>query len=298
MEERIYKTPAEFDRALKKAAKEADGDTGERYRQALRDRFLCRIFSDPDERFILKGGSGMLARVPNARTTRDTDFALRKKETPDNIIAAIEKLLAIDMGDFCKFRLTRKQESMDENGYSRLLKLRYASYIGEIEKDPVLVDISLDCELTLPPDKIVPANRLAISGIDMNSYYVYSVADQLADKMCAIMERHPGGWASSRMKDLADVVTYALNQDFFLFDLSNAIVSECKRRNMEVPKEFAAPEEWRSGFQAFTKKVELPKAYQVFDSAVLLASKVFDLALRKPISIMKWDSKVLEWKRV
>ena len=31
-------------------------DIGDGYRQALRDRFLCRVFSDPDGRFILKGG--------------------------------------------------------------------------------------------------------------------------------------------------------------------------------------------------------------------------------------------------
>ena len=78
----IYKTPAEFDRAIKQAASKAEGDTGERYRQALRDRFLCRVFSDSESRFILKGGSGMLARVPNARATRDADFATQKKSRP------------------------------------------------------------------------------------------------------------------------------------------------------------------------------------------------------------------------
>ena len=33
----IYKTPDEFDRAIKQAASKAEGDAGERYRQALRD---------------------------------------------------------------------------------------------------------------------------------------------------------------------------------------------------------------------------------------------------------------------
>lgn len=139
----IYKTPAEFDRAVKKAASKAEGDTGERYRQALRDRFLCRVFSDSENRFILKGVSGMLARVPNARATRDADFATRKNESPDEIVNALNELLAVDMGDYCRFALTRREESKDDNGYSRLLKLRYATYIGDEEKDPVLVDLSL-----------------------------------------------------------------------------------------------------------------------------------------------------------
>ena len=33
------------------------------------------MFSNPDGRFILKGGSGLLARIPDGRVTRDIDFA-------------------------------------------------------------------------------------------------------------------------------------------------------------------------------------------------------------------------------
>ena len=58
----------------KKAVRDRGGDPGDGYRQALRDRFLCRVFSDPDGRFILKGGSGLLARIPDGRATRDIDF--------------------------------------------------------------------------------------------------------------------------------------------------------------------------------------------------------------------------------
>ena len=61
-----YSTPAAFDRAIKKAVKEAGAEPGEGYRQALRDRFLCRVFADGNEAFVLKGGSGLLARIPDA----------------------------------------------------------------------------------------------------------------------------------------------------------------------------------------------------------------------------------------
>ena len=42
----------------------------------------------------------------------------------------------------------------------------------------------------------------------------YPLVDQLADKLCAVMELQPGGWQSSRMKDLVDIVTYATNESF------------------------------------------------------------------------------------
>lgn len=291
----IYKTPAEFDRVIKKAASKAEGDTGERYRQALRDRFLCRVFSDSENRFILKGGSGMLARVPNARATRDADFAMRKNESPDEVVNALDELLAADMSDFCHFVLTRREESKDDNGYSGLLKLRYATYIGDEEKDPVLVDLSLGCEVTLPPEKLTPANRLDVPGLDVRDYLVYSVEDQLADKLCAIMETHPGGWCSSRMKDLTDVVAYALTQSPSSDGLSAAIANECARRSMGVPQEFEAPAEWRVGYQSFALKTNMLEEYQSFDQSCSLASRLFDPILKGQISNKKWGPDSLAW---
>ena len=47
----------------------------ERIRQAYFDRLLCRVFSEgPSSQWVLKGGTGMLARVPNARATMDIDL--------------------------------------------------------------------------------------------------------------------------------------------------------------------------------------------------------------------------------
>ena len=291
-----YRTPAEFDRAIKKAANKAEGDTGERYRQALRDRFLCRGFSDPEKRFILKGGSGLLARVPNARATRDADFATRKKENPEEVVSVLDTLLAIDMGDFCRFVLTQREESKDDNGYSRLLKLRYATYIGDEEKDPILVDLSLDCEVTLPPEKLTPANRLNVPGVVAQDYFVYSVEDQLADKLCAIMEIHPGGWRSSRMKDLLDVVTYALTQSPSGNGLSVAIANECARRSMSMPQEFKAPDEWRVGYQSFAQKTKAPESYQSFEQSCSLASSLFDPALKGQTDNKRWNPNTLTWE--
>lgn len=121
-----------------------------------------------------------------------------------------------DMGDYLTFKRTKCEESLDENGYSRLLKLRYATFMGHEEKDPILIDLSLDCGTTLPPERIEPASRVYVEGLETCKYLVYPLPDQLADKLCAIMERQPGGWHSSRMKDLVDIVFYATNESFCL----------------------------------------------------------------------------------
>ena len=276
---KAYATPAAFDRALKKVAKTAGNNPGEAYRQALRDRFLCRVFHDGNEGFVLKGAGGMLARVPNARATRDLDFAVAGHAGIDQVLAEMERIASIDLNDWCSFRLTKSEESMDENGYSRLLKLRFASFVGMEEKDPILIDLSLDCVMTRPPERITPANRIDVEGLETCDYLIYPLADQLADKFCAIMEVQPGGHPSSRMKDLVDVVTYAMSECFELSQLKHAIKSECAKRGMAMPKCFGAPESWRERFAGFATKNRVAEEFASFDEASNLASKLFDAAL-------------------
>lgn len=94
------------------------------------------MFSNPEGRFILKGGSGLLARIPGARSTRDLDFAARPRVSAEDALREMEDVAALDLGDFCRFVLTRHEEAMDENGYSRLLKLRFATYVASRRRTP------------------------------------------------------------------------------------------------------------------------------------------------------------------
>lgn len=292
----LYATPATFDRALKKAAKTAGGDPGEAYRQALRDRFLCRVFYGGNGRFVLKGGSGMLARIPNARATRDLDFAASGRVSAESALAELERVAALDLGDWCSFKLTKSEESMDENGYSRLLRLRFATLVGREEKDPVLIDLSLDCQTTLPPERLAPANRLEMPGLETCDYLMYPLPDQMADKLCAIMELQPGGYPSSRMKDLVDVVLYATNEQFDLGQLRCAIASECAKCGMSVPGSFAAPGAWRDRFEDYAQKNGVQGEFVSFETASALASRFFNPALvNAGRGNDVWDSKELCW---
>lgn len=293
-----YANEGQLDRALKKALRVACIDPGTGYRQALRDRFLCRVFSDPESRFVLKGGSGLLARISDARATRDIDFATLKCESPESAVAALNSLVTKDMGDFLTFELTKCEECQDENGYSRLLKLRYATYLGHEEKDPILIDLALDCGTTLPPERIEPASRVFIEGLATSDYLVYPLPDQLADKLCAIMELQPGGWQSSRMKDLVDVVFYATNEPFLLGQLSYSIQCECARRGMAVPIEFAAPKAWESRFSVFAKNSGVAVDYASFPAACSLASKFYNPALlgEKQDVEATWNPERLCWE--
>ena len=293
-----FESAEQFDRAAKKSVKESGRDPGTAYREMLRDRFLCRVFGGADGKFVLKGGSGLLARIPDARATKDIDFFRHSRESAETPLQALNALAARDLGDFCSFRLTDSEESLDENGYSRLLKLRYASFIGDEEKDPILIDLSLDCSTTLPPELVSPANRVRIEGVETCDYLAYPLPDQLADKLCAIMELQPGGWPSSRMKDLVDVVTYATHEGFSLRQLATAIESECGKRGMAVPKRFEAPSIWRPRFADFAKRNGVSRDFAAFDAAVKLAAGVFGPALSESAAgDAEWSCTDLGWRR-
>lgn len=291
-----YATPQAFDRALKKAVAAAGCDRGERYRQMLRDRFLCRVFSIAEDEFVLKGGSGLLARIPGARSTRDIDFGHKGNADAGHVLQRLNIAVQRDLGDWCRFELTRCEESLDENGYSRLLKLRYTTYVGEEEKDPILIDLSLDCAPTAAPKRLTPANRVELDGIETCDYLMYPLPDQLADKFCAIMEKYPGGRESSRMKDLVDVVAYASNECFKLGELAIAIRSECSKREMLVPDAFAAPTSWSSGFSAFAKRHGVAEDFATLDSASALAAKFFNPALSDAEVDKLWNYENLRWE--
>jgi hypothetical protein len=175
------------------------------------------------------------------------------------------------------------------------LKLRFATYIGSEEKDPILIDLSLDCTTTLPPERITPANRLVVDGIKTYDYMAYPLPDQIADKFCAIMELQPGGYPSSRMKDLVDVVFYLTHKRFESAQVRHAIESECAKRNMEIPKSFTAPSIWSSRFDSFAKNCGLAPEFASSEGATQLAAKFFNPVIEDTLFCASWDYLQLKW---
>jgi hypothetical protein len=282
-----------FDRAVKKAIKDSGREPGAAYRQMLRDRFLCRVFSRSDH-FILKGGSGMLARMADSRATRDVDLALSGSGTAVSALEELKALASLDLDDWCRFILDRYEEALDDNGYSRLLKLRFSTHIGEQEKDPILIDLSLDCTITDTPQRVIPKNRVHLEGIITAEYLLYPVVDQIADKLCAIIELHEGR-PSSRTKDLVDLVLLALDESYEGEKLQIAIGAELVRRNLKHDVELAIPTLWRNTYSKMAELTFIPLKYQDFDAACELVQTIFNPVLAGSVSDKCWDPKNLSW---
>lgn len=289
-----FATGEQVERLIAKTIKQSGKEPGKTYREVLRDRLLVRLFSEGCERFALKGGSGMLARIPDARATRDIDLISTSEESVEQVMADFERLIARDMGDLFRFEVEGFEEALDDNGYARLLKIKCLTFIGAAEKDPVMIDLSLDGEMTDLPVFIVPLNRIEIPGFATADYLVYPLVDQVADKLCAMVELH-NGYPSSRVKDLVDVMLVLAHEDVNCVRMRRALATEAEKRGLAPLKAVEPPSFWRSLYPAQAKKTALPQDFVNFDFAVtLLAAFTKPLVGEGDFSI--WNHHELQWE--
>ena len=91
-----YKTPAALEMAVRDAARESPMDTNRAIVGFYFHRFLCRVFSEDDGRFVLKGGQSVLARTLDARVTRDIDL-VAQEESLEEAVADLARAASIDL---------------------------------------------------------------------------------------------------------------------------------------------------------------------------------------------------------
>jgi Nucleotidyl transferase AbiEii toxin, Type IV TA system len=72
-------------------------NSGALLRQFVDDRLLARVFHAPDAPWVLKGGTAVLARVDDARTTKDVDL-LGELDDIDVALGRLRSAAAVDLG--------------------------------------------------------------------------------------------------------------------------------------------------------------------------------------------------------
>lgn len=120
-----YPTSKGVERAIKHAARTQAETIGRSVKMLVDEevhrRFLSRVFSEGEEsQWILKGGAGMLARVPTARATTDLDL-LQEGYSLDQALEDLRRLAAVDLGDhfLFEFRMSQPILQGEQNQYLR-----------------------------------------------------------------------------------------------------------------------------------------------------------------------------------
>lgn len=296
-----YPTAKGVEDAIKAAARRASAadpslTTDQRIRLEHFNRFLSRVFSEGSEsEWLLKGGTGMLARVPSTRATLDIDLFCGGYGL-DEAVADLRRLAEHDLGDHFRFVYVAHRSIVGGEGqpYTDGCRVLFDAYIGAQKKGSIGVDLATGGGLTAEPTISAPANALDLPRLIGFDYRLYPVVDQIADKVCATMHRY-GERPSSREKDLVDLVVLAVTHDIDGTALTRAIVTETRRRRMDPIDRFVVPVEWGAAYARMARSVPYCADRTSIDAASELVAALIDPALDGTAIGRTWSSDEREW---
>lgn len=297
-----YSTPRGVEAAIKEAAKNAAQadpslDTNKRIRLEYFNRFLSRTFSEGENsEWVLKGGTGILARIPSSRSTRDIDL-YRQGFTLDQALEDLKRLASIDIGDHFRFEYVSHDVAIatETQPYTDGYRVSFNIFIGVIKKGSVQIDLAVGTGITDEVSASVPATTLGLPRLISNPYRLYPVVDQIADKVCATVADYDGR-PSSREKDLVDLVVFAITQEIDGTALSLAINTERDRRKMEPFERFVVPSTWGPGYVKQSRPVPHCADYRTVELAAELAARLIEPALTGEANRRTWSTEMLQWQ--
>lgn len=201
---------------------------------------------------MLKGGTGVLARVGSARATRDVDL-FRRDQTLEGALADLRRLASVDLEDFFRFEYTGHGSAVGgQQIYTEGYRVSFDVYIGANRRGTLNVDLVVDVVITDDPTARAPANSLHIPKLRSHDYRLYPVVDQIADKVCATLMEY-NGKPSSREWDLVDLVVLATTENIAADKLRLALDSEARVRNLALPSRFVVPTTWGRRYEKDAK---------------------------------------------
>ena len=205
-----------------------------RMREVAYRRLLARLFNARPEGWVVKGGAALLLRLDPNRTSNDIDIAYLDQAAEHAVaLAALQADAALDLGDFFHFEVGAGHLDVVDHPVERAWTAPVTARIGQKEWttfgiDLVLPSTTINAET---PTSITPlVGDATVDGIP--GLTLLAIAPQLADKTCAMFERHGTDRApSSRPRDLADIAMIAQQVDDIDGDeLQAALRAEEQRR--------------------------------------------------------------------
>lgn len=267
-----------LDRAVKDSVDKADDTSlsvSDRYQQFIFDRFLSRVFEADDSPWLLKGGTGMLARVAGARRTRDVDLSTTSAELEEAIEDLQTRIEHSELGDHLTFIVSSEKATGlgPTQPETATRQLAVECFAGRKRITRFHVDVAVGPAPTGKVEIVNPVSRIELSRpIATRKYRLYPLVDSIAEKVCATMSTaYPVG-ISSRTKDLVDLVIISRTQSVNLRALQIAIATHRARMRLPEFPTFQAPITWAERFRAdaartpadgmeFTEAVELVQAF-------------------------------------
>lgn len=265
-------------------------------RQFEFSRLLARIYhAESGENWVLKGGLSALVRIPGGRATRDMDLLYRATEDDlDNAVAEFKVMIAVDLGDHFRFKVA-SEEAIPAKTHQPGVAGRSLSVSVFCSKwrPNITIDLVAENALTEQPERAV-AESLPVPGITPPTVQLYPLVDHIADKVSATHTVYPGGRRSSRIRDMVDLVLFALTQTVDGAGLKRALAARSAR--VQHRATFDAPADWRDRYPSQARRLPLLADHQDFDVALALLSDFLDPALAGAANGFTWNPNSRRWE--
>lgn len=297
-----YKSGAAFKNALneriKKQARLLGRPSEQLLRQFFMQRFLGRVFIDPATSWILKGGGGLLVRLPGARQSRDIDL-LHVDADLDRAVDELRQLgTAVSTMDPFTFQIEIK--GRDFLGATEGMKLRATPYMGVTKLQAFPIDLAVHRDLVGDIDRITPIPVVEIDDVAaLPQFSCYPLADQIADKVAAMYERHgpDGSTPSTRWRDLVDLLLLTRE---FVFDAGQTLaaleIQRVRRMSLELPRAIRSPgPEWVAGYSELARATTLPAELRQLDAALKCLGECLNVLLDGTITAGTWNPSTRKW---
>lgn len=263
-------------------------------RQYAHERLLARLAHADVDQWVLKGGTAMALRVPGTRATKDLDILAYSAEI-NEAIEKFQNALAVDLDDFVEYTIAGvlEQPTLDNQSYGEGRRIRVQARIANKKKLFVLIDLVVGTVITAPADSVIISGL--VEDLDDFSFPLYSVPDQIADKVCATQATYRG-LPSSRAKDLFDIVVLASIVPIEGGALTEAIRREWIARSLPQPMVFTPPVEFGTQYTTYRQE-SASKGLIVppFELGVRLALRLVGPALNNDAVGKRWSPSRSEW---
>ena len=220
-------------------------------RQYAYDQLIERLYR-VDGGWVIKGATALLARRVSVRHTIDLDVYRA------GAIAETERLLreaaALDIGDWMTFEIGAAVQIHASGAQAARAKVE--TFIGVRLWSAFQVDLVAEgIELTGHPDPVHPLTDIEILAFPRKTWQAYPLVDHVADKVCAILERHQA-LPSTRYKDLVDLVAIVHHATVAASLQREALVKEGRRRGLSLSRAFEVPDRqmWERGYRAEARR--------------------------------------------
>lgn len=192
-------------------------------------RLVARVFHTQPDKWLVKGGHALFIRyAAAARLSRDVDIQHSVGSGIDEAVADLLNAAAHDLDDYLRFTPSRTSTHEGAAGAKQAFRV----HMGTHEVGVVKVDVVTGRSLSAPPDvrPITPLIDLSWP-TDWPRATLYPIVSHLADKICAMFERHQGT-ASTRYRDLADILLISQRENIDGRYAQLALRTEARRRRL------------------------------------------------------------------